>query len=493
MKGKVEKMDRSIDYSKILEAIVAFSSETNYHKLLDIVLTKMRDITNCEAGTLYMERENKLFFTIVHNEKLDIFTYEEDTNIPPVELKQEIIENVCAFSAINKKIINIDDVYESSEFNFQGPRKYDAMTGFRTQSMLVFPLSDLHDNVIGVIQLLNARDEAGNVVPFKKDWEHTIWSLSHISAIALMNVRYVDEIRELFASFVKIMTAAIDERSHYNANHTINVADNTRRFAEYLRGRFEPGSPYCLSESQEEQLVMAAYLHDIGKVITPIEVMDKATRLGDRLQFILHRVEVKRLCDKVMSLTGKMTAEVFGEQSALLDEALVFIDRADKAGFLPDEDLEKVKALKQIVYTDENGETHRVFDDTDIDCLSIRKGTLTDKERDLMQEHVSITERLLTNIKFNKQFENVPGWAASHHEFIDGTGYPHKTAGGEVPVEVRILTMMDIYDALTASDRPYRKVMPHEVALKILRSMVEEGKLDGEVVELFAESDIWVK
>ena len=483
-------MSSNTDYTKILEAVVAFSCETDYNKLMGIVLTKMREITNCEAGTLYMERDDKLYFSIVQNEPLGIFTTEEDTGIPPVDLKQQNIENVCAYSATHGKIVNIDDVYTSEEFNFQGPRKYDALTGFRTQSMLVFPLSDLRGNVIGVIQLLNSRDVSGKIVPFEKDWEQTIWSLSYIAATALMNVRYLAEINDLFHSFVMMMTTAIDERSPYNANHTKNVAGLSQEFVEYLRGRFEPGSRFHMDENREKQLVMAAYLHDVGKVVTPLEVMDKATRLGAGLQNIDQRLKFKRLCEKVRFLSEEISKDEYDDQLEQLDNTRLFIDRINVQGFLQDEDLEKVKTLGRITYTDENGNVCRVFEDNDIDNLSIRKGTLTEAERNIMQEHVSITERLLSNIKFNKQYEYVPFWAKSHHEFVDGTGYPYSISGDQVQDEVRILTMMDIFDALMARDRPYRKVMPYDQAIKILQSMVEEGKLDGELVQLFIESGI---
>jgi len=152
--------------------------------------------------------------------------------------------------------------------------------------------------------------------------------------------------------------------------------------------------------------------------------------------------------------------------------------------------LERVKTLGEITYADDNGDIIPVFDESDIVSLSTRKGTLTDEERGIMEEHASVTERLLGNMKFSEALADVPVWAKSHHEFIDGTGYPHKIAGEQLPVEVRILTMLDIYDALTARDRPYKKAAPHDVAIKILRSMVEEGKLDGELVELFVESGI---
>ena len=314
--------------------------------------------------------------------------------------------------------------------------------------------------------------------------------IAHITAIADINALHLAQTKELFDSFVKVMTAAIDERTPYNANHSIRVAEYTGRFVRFLREKYEPHSPYHMDSNREEQLVMAAYLHDVGKIVTPLEVMDKASRLGGRHQVIAQRLEIKKLYDKTMYLSGKTPQAEYNAGIEYLNDTIAFVERINTAGFLPDEDLARVAALADIAYTDDNGDIVRVFDDDDIVSLSTRKGTLTDAERKVMEEHASVTERLLGNMKFTEDLQLVPGWAKSHHEFMDGTGYPDKIAAEQVEVEVRILTMMDIYDALTARDRPYKRAMPHDAAIKILRSMAEEGKLDGELVELFIESGI---
>jgi hypothetical protein len=228
----------------------------------------------------------------------------------------------------------------------------------------------------------------------------------------------------------------------------------------------------------------------VGKIVTPLEVMDKSSRLGSRLPVIMQRFEIKKLFDKIVFLSGNITDDEYNAGLEYINDTLTFIERIDTAGFLPDEDLERVKTLGQITYIDDSGNTVPVFDECDIVSLSTRKGTLTDAERGIMEEHASVTERLLGNMKFTEKLEHVPFWAQSHHEFIDGTGYPHKMTSDQIPVEVRILTMMDVYDALTARDRPYKRATPHDVAIKILRSMVDEGKLDGEIVQLFVDSEI---
>jgi len=314
--------------------------------------------------------------------------------------------------------------------------------------------------------------------------------IAHITAIAEINEKHFAETKELFNSFVKVMTAAIDERTPYNANHSIKVAGYTGQFIRYLREKYELGSPYHMDENREQQLVMAAYLHDVGKIVTPLEVMDKASRLGSRLPAVMDKFAIKKMFDRVQFLSGKISETEYNAGVENINDTLAFVERVNTAGFLPDEDIERVKALKQITYIDDSDNTVSVFDDSDIVSLSTRKGTLTDAERGIMEEHANVTERLLGNMKFPGELEHVPAWAKSHHEFIDGTGYPHKIAAEQVSIEVRILTMMDIYDALTARDRPYKRAMPHDGAVKILRAMVDEGKLDGELVRLFIESEI---
>ena len=314
--------------------------------------------------------------------------------------------------------------------------------------------------------------------------------IAHITAIAEMNERHFVEVKQLFDSFVRVMTATIDERSPYNANHTVRVAEYIRQFARFLRENLPPDSPHHLDESREEQLVMAAYLHDIGKIVTPPEIMDKSTRLGDRLSEVMYRSEIKKLNDKLMFLSGQTEKDEYERQANLMLGTQEFVERINTSGFLADEDLARVETLTDITYKDYSGNTATVFDECDIVSLSIRRGTLTDAERGVMEEHVGVTGRLLDNMKFNENLEYVAQWAKSHHELMDGSGYPDKLSGNQIPIEVRILTVLDIYDALTARDRPYKRAVPHDKALDILTSMVNEGKLDGEIVSLFAKSGI---
>jgi len=480
----------SVDLTKVLEIIVAFNNERDFFKLLDTILSKMRDIANCEAGSLYVVQDEKLHFTIVHNEKLGVFLSGEEITLPPVSLDQTNIENVSAFSAINNSVVIIDDVYDNTEFNFQGPKNYDAITGFKTQSMMVFPLLDLHENVIGVIQLINSRGAGNEIIPFDKNLEFAFRSISNIAASALANMQNIEEISGLFYSFVRVMSQAIDERTPYNVHHAKQTAEYAKGFILYLRGRFPEGDPFHIDKKREEQLILALLLHDIGKVVTPLDIISKETRLGNRHSVLRQRFVIKKLQIQVEHLSGRMSGEEYQSVSQDFDEKVEFVERINIAPFLDDEHIQRAQGLSQMAYIDENGQESPIFEPYDMECLSIRKGTLTTAERDVMQEHVAVTGRLIDNIKFNKQYENVPDWVKKHHEFLDGTGYPEHITQDNIPMEARIITMLDIFDALTANDRPYRKATSYEGSINILRAMAEEGKLDAQLVSFFADSGV---
>ncbi len=481
------------DMRKILDAVVAINSETNYYNLLNIILQKMRDVTNCDAGTLYILDGGKLHFKIMHNDQLNIYKLkDDDINLPPVVLNENNIENVCAYCAIKKELINIADVYENAEFNFQGPRNYDKLTGYRTCSMLVYPLQDIANDVVGVIQLINAKDRTtGSVVKFNEALHDPLMSLSKIAAVMLSNIHYTEEIKEQFNSFVKIMSAAIDERTPYNANHTKMVAKYSERFAEYLGNRFVPGEPLYFDQNRKEQLVMAAFMHDIGKIVTPLEVMNKPTRLGPHLDDIKQKLEIKKLQETVAFLrgTGASTQEEYDAAIERLNETYRLINEVNEAPFVPKEKLDLLTEMADISYVNDAGASEPILSEYEWKALKIQKGTLTDDEFKIMKEHVTVTGRLLENITFNRYYKDVKIWAAQHHELLDGTGYPGRLK--DLPPEVCILTIIDIFDALTSSDRPYKKAMPYEKALQILKSMVDEGKLHAELVELFSQSLVW--
>jgi len=474
---------------KVLQAGVMLSSERDQNHLLDVVLASVMELANCDAGTLYLLDGDALCFKIMHTNSLGTHSGGDgkDPDMPPVPLRRE---NVCAFSFLEGRTIRVEDVHTSTEYDFSGPIRYDAITGYHTQSMLVVPMRNREGEKLGVIQLINALDEEGNVQAFPEDMILALESVTSQAAVTIQNVRYMKEIRELFQSFVRVMSAAVDERSPYNANHSRRMAEFCGRFVDYLNR--QTGEP-LFSHRHKEELVMSVWLHDIGKVTTPLEVMNKPERLYEvQKADIRHRMETIRLLGKVSLLEGRLSAGELETLDKETREAEETIWKISAAGFLPDERLAWLEEISRRTYIDGEGQERPWLTEEERALLSIRKGTLSAEERKIMESHVTVTDKLLSQIKFSNDLSRVRQWAAAHHELLNGSGYPNHLEAGAIPMEVRIITILDVFDALVADDRPYKPGMPVERALSILDAMAnKEGKLDPDLTAKFIESRCW--
>ncbi|NBH72807.1 GAF domain-containing protein [Clostridiaceae bacterium] len=476
---------------KILNVGVLLSSERNLNRLLEQILSSVMELARCDAGTLYLLEKESLRFCIMRNDTLKTYSGGDGKlpDLPPVPLTPE---NVCARALLEGRTIHVADVTCSPDYDFSGSARYDAMTGYHTRSMLAVPMRNRTGEKLGVLQLINAMDESGNVQPFPKEMALVLESISSQAAITIQNVRYIRQIQELFASFVRVMSSAIDERSPYNGSHTRHMAAYGEKFLDYLnaRAKKEGKEPPFLPQRREE-LLMSIWLHDIGKLVIPLEIMDKPARLlPDQHKAFLHRMEVIRLLGEIETLSGRRTNLDELVQETRAAESLV--ESVNAAGFVTDEKLAALENLSGKMYRDRDGRELPWLSRDEYAMLAIRRGTLSGKERDIMQSHVAMTDKLLSQICFSPELSHVRGWAASHHEFLNGSGYPKKLSDDEVPAEVRIITILDIFDALTADDRPYKPGMPAERALSVLDAMAnKEGKLDPLLVRLFEESRCW--
>lgn len=295
----------------------------------------------------------------------------------------------------------------------------------------------------------------------------------------------------MFNSFVEAIITAIDARSPYNANHTKNIVKNVQRFVEYLNKNHSESYGYFDTEKTKE-LVMAAWLHDIGKLGIPLNIMDKSSKLGDKYELVINRldmIEAKLKLD-IYEKRDKNKEEIEKEIKDIKTTKKLVIEINDSPKLIEKEKIQEIERLHQKTYIDSSGIVKNWIEKDELECLKIEKGTLNKEERKIIQSHINIGEDMLEHIEFTSNLSNAPKWAFMHHEFLDGSGYPNGCKGKDVPVEARILTILDIFDSLTSQDRPYRKAMKIEKAVEVLVAMGKEGKLDLDLIRLFLESKI---
>ena len=468
------------DLDKILNITISLSYEKDYAKLLEKILEDGMDISSCDGGTLYLLKDNKLEFFFMITKSLGVKEggLGVEIELPPVDINSPSVAAMCART---KRIINVDNVYTDTKYNWEGPKKYDDLTGYHTESVLVLPLLDKENNVLGVMQLINAT-QFGNVVPFSKDVERIIYSLSSLSGVLLNNMSLYDEINDLLNSFVSAMVKAIESRTPYNAFHTVNVARICGEFVDYIN---EKGYGN-ISSADREELVMAAMLHDVGKLIIPLEILNKGTRFEGLIDNMQMRYDLIKSTIENKYLKHEIDSREYNNENIFIDNTKAFISRIDKASFLTDEDIAYIDILKKKKYNTPYGEL-KILDDHEAECAMIKKGTLTDNERKEIEKHVVYTAEILNEIKFGRKYTKVKDIASKHHEYLNGTGYPNHIKNNELSNLTRMITIVDIYESLISTDRPYKKPMPTAKALSILKEMASEGKLDESLVNIFCE------
>ena len=317
-----------------------------------------------------------------------------------------------------------------------------------------------------------------------------ITDITDTTKLFITKKRLANQIMDLMNSFVEVMVTAIEEKSPYNANHTKSMAQYA---ANYLAWLSDQGRLTEYTSENTEPFLMSVWLHDIGKLLIPHDVMNKPTRLGSAEETVRHRIETAKLMLKIRSMQDPESAAEAAEKTAQLDEAEARIFSANTAGFLDDDTREQLRQLAEIPCTAADGSVHPLLTEHELTCITIPRGTLTAEERQIIESHVTYTAKLLSKVEFRGDYKPVPKWAARHHEMLDGSGYPDHLTAEHIPWETRLLTITDIYDALTAEDRPYKPPMEPEKAFAILRNMAEKGKLDSDILRSFYESGAWSK
>ncbi len=483
---------------------MALSAEKNLDRLLEMIVSEARRYTNADGGTLYIRNDSSrsLEFTIVQSDSLGVRLGGTGGRIDwqPVPLftpdGRENHANVCAFCALKGETINIADVYDADGFDFQGTREFDASTGYRSRSMLLVPLRDHEDEVIGVLQLLNCRNRrTGEVIPFPDQDIHDTESLASQAAIAVTNMRLVRELENLFNSFLRAIAAAIDEKSPYTSGHVERVAELSEELARRVGESRAPAfADVSFSEEELKEIRMAAWMHDVGKITTPEYVVDKATKLEtifDRIELVRLRAEIlKRDIEIARLKSGGGGGSGRQMDTGTLERDLAFIEKCNIGGeFMDDDSIDRLRRLGGRTI-EVNGETQPFLNDDELKNLSIRKGTLTDEERAVINNHVTLTIRMLEKLPFPRKLRRVPLYAGMHHEKLDGSGYPRGLLAPDIPLPARILAIADVFEALTAADRPYKPGKMLSESVRILEFMVRDGHLDSDLCDLLVESGL---
>lgn len=499
---------------------LALSTEKNIDKLLEMIVLEARAMSNADAGTLYIkDKENKcLNFKIMQSDTMNVRmggTSGVDIKLPAVPMYIDGKPNhfnVSSHVAISGEIVNIPDVYEAEGFDFTGPKKYDAKTGYRSKSMIVIPLTNHENDIIGVLQLLNAKNpETGEIIGFSNEYVDDIASLASQAAVALTNTQLIQDLKDLLYAFIKSIAMAIDEKSSYTGGHIKRVVELSMLIAGKINEtESSPFKDIAFNEYEMEELHIAAWMHDIGKITTPEYVVDKSTKLQTifdriilvetRFDLITKLIENKHLNRKFELLQkGADKKEIERLDSELetelknLESDLEFIKSSNLPGeFMSDDKISRIKDIASKTYLLSDGE-HPYITDEELENLTIRKGSVTEKERKIIENHSAVAYKMLSQLPFPKKLRNVPVYASEHHEKLNGSGYPDGLTSKNLPLQSRIIAVADIFEALTARDRPYRKPMHISQALKIMDFMKKDNHIDPDIYDLFVESRLYEK
>ncbi|MCK5359339.1 MAG: GAF domain-containing protein [Gammaproteobacteria bacterium] len=507
--------------NKLTEIGISLSVEKNTPRLLESILIGAKELSHADAGTLYTIYNNKqsetmLKMEFLHNDSLAIHQSSSESNetaIPDIPLLNQDgsknHQNVISYSVNSGETVNIDDVYHHQSFDFSGMRKIADELDYHPQSMLSIPMKDHTGMVIGALQLINAQQEGSReIIPFSRTVQKLVESLASQAAIALSNQQLINEQKNLLESIIQLVATAIDDKSPYTGEHCRRVPVLTMMLANAAHDTESgPLETFRMTEEDRYELEIAAWLHDCGKITTPEYVIDKATKLEtihDRVNDISTRYEVIKR-DVEISLIKKYLTEASYDFSNLeqqvqlelnetitnLDEELAFIKKHNTGGeFMADEDMERIQQIADKKWRKQSA-LSPLLSENEIYNLTIAKGTLTPEEREAINHHIVATINMLEALPFPKHLSNVPEYAGGHHERMDGKGYPKGLTRDQMSVQARAMGIADVFEALTARDRPYKKGKTLTEALKILGFMCKDNHIDPDLFHIFIDKKLY--
>jgi len=514
------------DMNELLENIerlnrigVALSAERDNAKLLEMILLGAKEITNADGGTLYtVTDDEQLKFEIMRTDSLSIAmggTTGKEIPFPALPLYREDgspnNNMVAAHAVLSDTTINIEDAYEAKGFDFSGTRKFDQNTGYRSKSFLTIPMKNHEKEIIGVLQLLNAVDpKSKQVVAFTPEKQQLAESLASQAAVALTNQNLIEGLKNLFESFIELIADAIDEKSPYTGGHCRRVPELAMMLAQAaVEARSGTFKNFSMSDKELYELRIAAWLHDCGKVTTPQEVVDKPTKLSaifDRIDLISTRYEVLKRDAEIEMLRAKLKAlengepayasrleKTFRQKIMQYDEEFAFLYHANFGGeFMRPEDQQRVVDISKRTWK-LKGKSQPFLSDNEVENLNISRGTLTYAEREIINNHIVVTIDMLEKLPYPKALRRVPEYAGGHHERMDGKGYPRGLTREQMSIPARMMGIADIFEALTARDRPYKKAKTLTESLHILGKMKMDHHVDPDIFDLFIREKIYLK
>ncbi|HEV8261558.1 MAG TPA: HD domain-containing phosphohydrolase [Burkholderiales bacterium] len=500
---------------------ISLSRQKDTNRLLEAILVAAKKITNADGGTLYrVDPDRKLVhFEILRTDSLSIAmggTTGVEVPFYPVRLFDDDgrpnNSMVVAYSVLRDETVNIADAYAAEGFDFTGTKSFDKKTGYRSKSFLTVPMKNHEDEIIGVLQLINAKDRVtGDIVPFSKADQHLAESLASQAAVALTNRQLINQLESLFESFINLINAAIDDKSPYTGGHCQRVPMLTMMLAEAVNDTNDgPLADFAMTDKDRYELKIAGLLHDCGKVTTPVHVVDKATKLQtifDRIGLIDTRFEVLKRDYEIAALRASLAArdnpggeweraerDLKGRLRQINEDRqfLRFCNFGSEA--MREEDQERVREIARTYrWRDFDGNEADFLTADEVKNLTIRSGTLTKEERQVINHHIEVTIKMLESLPWPKHMKNVPEYAGGHHERMDGKGYPRGLTRQQMSVQARVMGIADIFEALTAKDRPYKKGKTLTESLNILGKFKLNGHIDPDLFDVFVQKKVYLK
>ena len=499
---------------QLTELSVALGSSPDIVPLLDRILRVARHMTDADGGTLYRPSADRLQldFAISLNDTLGL--YQGGLSGNPIDMASVPLADsdgkpnhasVAAWAANSGQPVNIDDVYQAEGFNFSGMRAFDMAFGYRTESILTVPMLDHEGELVGVLQLINARGDGGAIRPFSGTDQRFIEALAAQAAVALTNGQLIVQLGALLEGLVNLINIGIDEKSPYTGRHCQFVPELTMMLAEAVHAaQAGPLAGFRMTDADRKELWLAGLLHDCGKITTPVHVVDKATKLEtifDRIHLLDTRFEVLLRDCEIRALrencrggadTAAIDARMADEMAALrADREFLRAANVGGEGMAPG-DQQRVRRIAAYRYTGPDGAERDFLDDDEVANLTVRFGTLLDSEREIINNHITVTIRMLESLPWPKHLKNVPEFAGGHHERMDGKGYPRGLRGDQMSVQARVMAIADIFEALTARDRPYKKGKLLSESLRILGHFALNGHIDPDLFDIFVRSKTYL-